>query len=169
MQHGRGPDLAELGVSKIPLVKPWRLSDVVERVRAELSFTILRVAEWTGPESVLRDAGSCGALTVVGTEGAMIRYDAKRSPAHQERQIYHELGHLLCGHHRVSQQQEHPEIATSYVGGINLGTILGTVRRDIFTSPEELAAERLGRELSRGSAGVDHRGRWSLVGSVFGE
>lgn len=113
-----------------------------------------------------RSFGSCGGLTVVGTEGIAIRYDSSRSPQHQGRQIGHEFGHLCAGHHlRAEALGGIPE---DLFPDVKIGVTFARFRRDIFTTADELEAERFGMALSNSTTGASV-GRWSLAGATFGD
>lgn len=102
----------------------------------------------------------------MGTEGIAIRYDSERSPQHQSRQIGHEFGHLCAGHHlRAETVREFP---IELFPDLNIGVVLAQFTRDIFTTEDELEAERIGMALSTASTGIAS-GRWSLTGATFGD
>lgn len=131
-----------VGVDEIPLVKPWRIEDVRQWLSERLEVPI-HLQPWA-PHEQTREGpfGSCGGLTIVGTEGIAIRYDSERSPKHQSRQIGHEFGHLCAGHHlRPENMREFP---IELFPDLNIGVVLAQMTRDIFTTEDELEAERIG-------------------------
>lgn len=155
---------------QIPLARPWRIRDVQEWLSEEIGKPIF-VAPWASAgeaAAVTRAFGCGGGLTAVGTDAVVVKYNAFRSVPHQIRQITHEFGHLIEGHHETCRSAPRRQIEeTAALSGLEIGVLEFVLTRDIFTSADELAAERVGMMLSRGSTG-DLSGRWSIVGATIG-
>ncbi len=160
------------------LARPWRLEDVRQALSRNFDMDIA-LAPWSTPEQAEHAGlfGSCGGMTVVSKHAIAVRYDSRRSPAHQCRQICHEFGHLQAGHHlQVGECSKTRNIPPELVSDLDLGKV-GFVlsgdsfafNRDIFTAPEELDAERRGMILAAGLAGGVEGGRWSIAGATLGD
>lgn len=153
------------------LVRPWRLEDV-RRALGRQFDTNITLSPWSTPEQAEQAGlfGSCGGMTVVGAHGIAVRYDSRRSPAHQCRQVCHEFGHLQAGHHlSLGDRPNLRNIPLELVSDLDIGKVGFVLSRDIFIAPEELDAERRGMILGAGSTGGVEGGRWSIAGATFGD
>ncbi|MGB3353443.1 MAG: hypothetical protein WBB00_11775 [Mycobacterium sp.] len=164
-------DERRIDTSVSGLVRPWRLEDV--RIALSRQFeTKIALSPWSTSEQAKQADlfGSCGGMTVVGTHGIAVRYDSRRSPAHQCRQVCHEFGHLQAGHHlSLGDRPNLRNIPLELLSDLDIGKAGFVLSRDIFIAPEELDAERRGMVLAAGSTGGVEGGRWSIAGATFGD
>ncbi|MFF9025258.1 regulator component [Streptomyces eurythermus] len=107
-----------------------------------------RVEEMRGRPLVLRElpeqaaaTGACGLW--LGTEDAdYVFYETRTAPLHQEHIILHEIGHVLCDHHRsFTDDGEHPAGRFPEVPTPGLARRL--MARTSYTTTEEQEAEMI--------------------------
>ncbi|MEU2715914.1 regulator component [Streptomyces sp. NPDC007205] len=121
-------------------------------VQRSLPFEAIReqVQELRGRPLVLRElpeevaaTGVCGLW--MGTDKAdYIFYEARTAPLHREHIILHEIGHVLCDHHRgVTNRAE--DLAGPLVGDLQLQPhfVNRLMARTSYTTSEEQEAEMI--------------------------
>ncbi|MET8450806.1 regulator component [Streptomyces sp. NPDC005209] len=107
-----------------------------------------RVEELRGRPLVLKElpeqaavAGACGLW--LGTDDAdYVFYEARTAPLHREHIILHEIGHVLCDHHRgVTNRGD--ELIGQLLGGLQPRLVQRLMARTSYTTAEEQEAEMI--------------------------
>ncbi|MEV5321329.1 regulator component [Streptomyces sp. NPDC052687] len=141
--------------------RPMSLDAIRERVE-ELRGRPLVIRELPEQAAV---AGACGLW--LGTDDAdYVFYEARTAPLHREHIILHEIGHVLCDHHRgVTVRDE--ELTDRLVGGPAPRLVERLRARTSYTTAEEQEAEMIASLLQ--SAGpVQSAGRTGPVAGPLG-
>ncbi|MEU6671242.1 regulator component [Streptomyces sp. NPDC046727] len=117
-------------------------------VEPSLSLDALckRVEELRGRPLVLRelpeqaaDTGACGLW--LGTDNAdYVFYEPRTAPLHQEHIILHEIGHVLCDHHRSFTGDDQP---TDLLHDMQPHLVRRLMARTSYTTTEEQEAEMI--------------------------
>ncbi|MFJ6727405.1 regulator component [Streptomyces sp. NPDC091281] len=119
-----------------------------------------RVEELRGRPLVLRElpeqvavAGACGLW--LGTDDAdYVFYEARTAPLHREHIILHEIGHVLCDHHRgVTGHGE--ELTGRLLTDLTPHLVKRLMTRTSYTTAEEQEAEMIASLIQ--SAGTSRR------------
>jgi hypothetical protein len=107
-----------------------------------------RVEELRGRPLVLQELpehvaaiGVCGLW--MGTDKAdYVFYEARTAPLHREHIILHEIGHVLCDHHRgVTDRAD--DLAGPLVGDLQPHALKRLMARTSYTTSEEQEAEMI--------------------------
>ncbi|MBX9360273.1 regulator component [Streptomyces sp. WAC04114] len=119
-------------------------------VNRSLSFDAIRerVEELRGRPLVLKElpeqaaiAGACGLW--LGTDDAdYVFYEARTAPLHREHIILHEIGHVLCDHHRgITDPGD--ELTDQLLSGLQPHLVKRLMARTSYTTAEEQEAEMI--------------------------
>ncbi|MFF8731193.1 regulator component [Streptomyces sp. NPDC015171] len=132
-----------------------------------------RVEELRGRPLVLRElpeqaaaTGACGLW--LGTDHAdYVFYEARTAPLHREHIILHEIGHVLCDHHR-SLTEDGAEPADRLLHGLRPHLVRRLMARTSYTTTEEQEAEMIASLIQ--SAGTTGRvaGPLGRLGAFLG-
>ncbi|GGW20562.1 hypothetical protein GCM10018980_43180 [Streptomyces capoamus] len=132
-----------------------------------------RVEELRGRPLVLRElpeeaaaTGACGLW--LGTANAdYVFYEARTAPLHREHIILHEIGHVLCDHHR-SLTEEGGQPAGDLLAGLQPHLVARLMARTSYTNTEEQEAEMIATLIQ--SAGTTGRvaGPLGRLGAFLG-
>ncbi|MDF3298405.1 regulator component [Streptomyces tropicalis] len=145
-------------------------------VQPSLVFDALRkrVEELRGRPLVLRELpdrfatiGVCGLW--LGTDDAdYVFYEPRTAPLHREHIILHEIGHVLCDHHRGTTAGTGDRTAVAPHGGPLPGPLQALKTRTSYTTSDEQEAEMIASLIQ--SAGKPGRpaGRLGRLGSFLG-
>jgi hypothetical protein len=107
-----------------------------------------RVEELRGRPLILKElpeqaavAGACGLW--LGTDHAdYVFYEAHTAPLHREHIILHEIGHVLCDHHRgITVQGD--ELTGQLLSGLKPHLVKRLMARTSYTTAEEQEAEMI--------------------------
>jgi hypothetical protein len=124
--------LRDLGMDR-----PMSLDAIRERVE-ELRGRPLVVRELPEQAAI---AGACGLW--LGTDDAdYVFYEAQTAPLHREHIILHEIGHVLCDHHRTITA-EGDELTDRLLSGQGPPPVKRLMARTSYTSAEEQEAEMI--------------------------
>ncbi|BCM69946.1 MULTISPECIES: regulator component [Streptomyces] len=124
-----------------------------------LDAVCARVEELRGRPLVLRElpeeaaaTGACGLW--LGTDNAdYVFYEARTAPLHREHIILHEIGHVLCDHHRSITDDGH-ELTDRLLDGLQPHLVRRVMARTSYTTTEEQEAEMIASLIqSAGTAG----------------
>jgi hypothetical protein len=107
-----------------------------------------RVEELRGRPLVIRElpeqaaiAGACGLW--LGTDDAdYVFYEARTAPLHREHIILHEIGHVLCDHHRGITVRD-DELTDRLIGDPTPRLVKRLMARTSYTTAEEQEAEMI--------------------------
>ncbi|MFK4146485.1 regulator component [Streptomyces sp. NPDC004065] len=144
-------------------------------VHRSLSFDAVcaRVQQLRGRRLVLRElpeqaavAGACGLW--LGTDDAdYVFYEARTAPLHREHIILHEIGHVLCDHHRGGTSGDGRPI-TGILDGLQPHLVRRLMARTSYSTAEEQEAEMIASLIQ--SAGTAGRagGRLGRLGAFLG-
>ncbi|MGW3207575.1 regulator component [Streptomyces sp. NPDC001135] len=92
------------------------------------------------PEEVAA-TGVCGLW--MGTDNAdYIFYEARTAPLHREHIILHEIGHVLCDHHRGATRRAE-DLTGPLVGDLKANVVNRLMARTSYTTSEEQEAEMI--------------------------
>ncbi|MEU3026942.1 regulator component [Streptomyces incarnatus] len=113
-----------------------------------LDAILVRVEELRGRPLVLKElpeqaaiAGACGLW--LGTDDAdYVFYEARTAPLHREHIILHEIGHVLCDHHRGTTAHG-DELAGQLLSGLQPHLVKRLMARTSYTTTEEQEAEMI--------------------------
>jgi hypothetical protein len=133
-------------VRDLPMPAPFDARALCEQVAARRGRPITLV-----PMEGL--AGVCG-LWVATATADLIFYEQVTTPPHQEHIILHELGHLLCDHHRSPDALGLP--VAELLPSLDPAMVQRVLGRAGYTSDEEREAELLAsmiRERARAHGG----------------
>ncbi|MES9521445.1 regulator component [Streptomyces capoamus] len=132
-----------------------------------------RVEELRGRPLVLRElpeeaaaTGACGLW--LGTANAdYVFYEARTAPLHREHIILHEIGHVLCDHHR-SLTEGGGQPAGDLLAGLQPHLVSRLMARTSYTNTEEQEAEMIATLIQ--SAGTTGRvaGPLGRLGAFLG-
>ncbi|GGW82126.1 hypothetical protein GCM10010503_69290 [Streptomyces lucensis JCM 4490] len=130
-----------------------------------------RVEALRGRRLVLRELpeqiaalGVCGLW--LGTDDAdHILFEARTAPLHREHIILHEIGHVLCDHHRGTAADA-DELAGSLLGDLQPHAVKRLMARTSYTTREEREAEMIASLLR--STGKRHTGPLGRLGAYLG-
>ncbi|MFF5856469.1 regulator component [Streptomyces sp. NPDC012751] len=109
-----------------------------------------RVEELRGRPLVIRElpeeaaaTGACGLW--LGTDNAdYVFYEARTAPLHREHIILHEIGHVLCDHHRsVTDDDDRPTGLLLHTGAPHPHVVKRLMARTSYTTTEEQEAEMI--------------------------
>ncbi|GGS92988.1 hypothetical protein GCM10010206_64680 [Streptomyces cinerochromogenes] len=124
-----------------------------------LDAVCARVEELRGRPLVLRElpeeaaaTGACGLW--LGTDNAdYVFYEARTAPLHREHIILHEIGHVLCDHHRsITDDGDGP--TDRLLEGLQPHLVRRVMARTSYTTTEEQEAEMIASLIqSAGTAG----------------
>ncbi|MET9451139.1 regulator component [Streptomyces cinerochromogenes] len=124
-----------------------------------LDAVCARVEELRGRPLVLRElpeeaaaTGACGLW--LGTDNAdYVFYEARTAPLHREHIILHEIGHVLCDHHR-SITDDGDDLTDRLLEGLQPHLVRRVMARTSYTTTEEQEAEMIASLIqSAGTAG----------------
>ncbi|MFF5531862.1 regulator component [Streptomyces cinerochromogenes] len=124
-----------------------------------LDAVCARVEELRGRPLVLRElpeeaaaTGACGLW--LGTNNAdYVFYEARTAPLHREHIILHEIGHVLCDHHR-SITDDGDDVTDRLLEGLQPHLVRRVMARTSYTTTEEQEAEMIASLIqSAGTAG----------------
>ncbi|MFG3015719.1 regulator component [Streptomyces cinerochromogenes] len=124
-----------------------------------LDAVCARVEELRGRPLVLRElpeeaaaTGACGLW--LGTDNAdYVFYEARTAPLHREHIILHEIGHVLCDHHR-SITDDGDDVTDRLLEGLQPHLVRRVMARTSYTTTEEQEAEMIASLIqSAGTAG----------------
>ncbi|GGU87822.1 hypothetical protein GCM10010260_21690 [Streptomyces filipinensis] len=107
-----------------------------------------RVEELRGRPLVLQELpehvaeiGVCG-LWMATDKADYVFYEARTAPLHREHIILHEIGHVLCDHHRgVTDRAD--DLAGPLVGDLQPHVVKRLMARTSYTTSEEQEAEMI--------------------------
>lgn len=96
--------------------------------------------------------GACGLW--LGTDNAdYVFYEARTAPLHREHIILHEIGHVLCDHHR-SITDDGDDLTDRLLEGLQPHLVRRVMARTSYTTTEEQEAEMIASLIqSAGTAG----------------
>ncbi len=117
------------------------------------------------PEQVAA-TGACGLW--LGTEEAdYVFYEARTAPVHREHIILHEIGHVLCDHHRiVTDGDDGP--AARLLGDPHPGLVRRLMARTSYTTTEEQEAEMIASLIQSAGEGGRVAGPVGRLGAFLG-
>lgn len=161
-------EATESVLREVPLVPPWTVQEFKAWVENRYDRAV-SLRPW-GSSSTSRDGGGrCGLLVVTATE-FHIAFDGDRSERHQRQQIFHEFGHILCGHTDSSGRYvgNLPSV-NGLVDGLDPAMVQHVLHRGSFESDEEKVAELVGTRLAVLSRRQRGSGRFDRIASAFFE
>jgi hypothetical protein len=132
-----------------------------------------RVEELRGRPLVLKElpeqaaiAGACGLW--LGTDDAdYIFYEARTAPLHREHIILHEIGHVLCDHHRdITGQGE--ELTDLLLGDLEPRLVKRLMGRTSYTTAEEQEAEMIASLIQSAGKSGSVTGPLGRLGAFLG-
>ncbi|WP_424308340.1 ImmA/IrrE family metallo-endopeptidase [Gordonia sp. (in: high G+C Gram-positive bacteria)] len=158
---------AQQVLDQIELVPPW----TTEEFSAWISETYSRevvLRPWERASSA-GEQRRCGLL-IVTNEAFFVSYDDNRSPRHQRQQIFHEFGHILCGHTDSDGQffGDLPREST-LIEGLDPAMVQHVLHRGAFDTDEERTAELVGTHLAVLSRQQRGTGKFDRIASAFFE
>ncbi|SBT89772.1 hypothetical protein GA0115233_101226 [Streptomyces sp. DI166] len=144
-------------------------------VRRSLSFGAVceRVEALRGRPLILRElpeqaaiAGACGLW--LGTDDAdYVFYEARTAPLHREHIILHEIGHVLCDHHRgVTAEGDEP--IAGLLNGLQPHLVKRLMARTNYTTAEEQEAEMIASLIQSAGTTGGAGGRLGRLGAFLG-
>lgn len=157
---------AEKVLRRVPLVPPWTVAEFSAWIEQEYSRAVV-LRPWS--DDGREHGGRCGLL-VVTADTFFVSYNGERSPRHQRQQIFHEIGHILCGHTDESGSFVGPLPGENpLTEGIDPAMIQHVLHRGAFDSDEERAAELVGTQLAVFSRQQRGTSRFDRIASAFFE
>ena len=146
-------------LSRIPLSPPWTVHEFLAWMEKDRARPI-RLLPY--PEDTSLGNRRCGILFGLADED-IIMYDPNRSERHQRQTIFHEVGHVLCGH---KGEPFSPSADSPLTWGVDPKAIEHMMRRTSFSTKTEAEAELLGTKLavlSQGGITDDGRGHFNRI------
>lgn len=163
-----GAALVEGVLDRIPLVPPWTVTEFLAWIEREYGRTVLLVP-WTDEgRPNPGEPGEC-ALLITTASSYLISYDDRTSERHQRQQIFHEIGHILCGHKGNGMLTDVTRSVSVLSSGIDPAMIEYVLHRGVFESEEERAAETVGTHLAVLSRRQNGHARFDRIASAFYE
>ncbi|MGW2770972.1 regulator component [Streptomyces olivaceoviridis] len=108
-----------------------------------------RVEELRGRPLVLRElpeeaaaTGACG-LWMATDKADYVFYEARTAPLHREHIILHEIGHVLCDHHRSLTADGEQQAGDLLLVGLQPHLVTRLRARTSYTNTEEQEAEMI--------------------------
>lgn len=155
-------------LARLPLVPPWTIQEFSSWIEDEYE-RVVELVPWTDEGRPRADApGACGLL-IATPKQFVIAYDDRTSERHQRQQIFHEFGHILCGHNTGGDFTGVTQTSSILTAGIDPEMITYVLHRGIFDSQEEQAAEMVGTHLAVHSRRQNGSGRFDRIASAFYE
>ncbi|MFZ2510952.1 MAG: hypothetical protein WAW85_07680 [Gordonia sp. (in: high G+C Gram-positive bacteria)] len=160
--------VAQEVLNGVPLVPPWTVDEFSAWISERYDRSV-DLQPWGDDDPGVEEHGRCGLL-IVTADRFLISFDGARSPRHQRQQIFHEFGHILCGHiddHGVYVGAL--PTTSSLTDGIDPAMVQHVLHRGVFDTEEERAAELLGTHLAVLSRQERGTGRFDRIASAFFE
>ncbi|MEV5726838.1 regulator component [Streptomyces pharetrae] len=132
-----------------------------------------RVEQLRGRPLIVRElpeqaavAGACGLW--LGTDDAdYVFYEAQTAPLHREHIILHEIGHVLCDHHRgITVRGD--ELTGQLISGLRPHLVKRLMARTSYTTAEEQEAEMIASLIQSAGKTGPVAGRLGRLGAFLG-
>lgn len=154
-------------LDRIPLVPPWTVTEFSSWIESEYQRAV-HLAPWRLDHPLEPgEPGACGLLVSTPTS-FIISFDETTSERHQRQQIFHEFGHILCGHDGSGTVRD-PAPDGLLSAGIDPAMIEYVLYRGVFDSAEERTAELVGTCLAVLSRHQKGHARFDRIASAFYE
>ncbi|RSN46578.1 hypothetical protein DMH12_29150 [Streptomyces sp. WAC 04229] len=128
-------------IRDLDIQRPFDVHTLIQSVAQRRGRPIQLVA-------IAMPAGSACGLFVSTAGTDYIFYEKHASPLHQEHIIVHELGHLLCGHVRLTDVNN--DISRLLMPTLSPNMIERVLQRTYYNTPEEKEAEMIASLILQG-------------------
>ncbi|MCX4902820.1 ImmA/IrrE family metallo-endopeptidase [Streptomyces sp. NBC_00878] len=128
-------------IRKLEIPSPFDVHTLIQSVAQRQGRPIQLMA-------IAMPAGSPCGLWISTASTDYIFYEKQASPLHQEHIIVHELGHLLCGHVRLTDVNN--DITRRLMPTLSPNMIERVLQRTYYNTPEEKEAEMIASLILQG-------------------